>query len=167
MTTQITRSYTLATLLRCHCCASPLRVQQADAPTNDVYRCTRENADLAITCATPDIRARQLENWLIQEIAEAVLTPKNLRNLRRHIAAAGYTGNDLDVQHIREAVSDPLTYTAPDVATIAQDIFLRFIDHIEIQATQAIIHYSIPLPPDGPQPGSRTQTVTLPAQILT
>ena len=167
MTTQITRSYALASLLRCHCCGSPLCVQHADAPADDVYRCARETSDISITCATPDMRARQLENWLIQEIADAVLTTENLRILRHHIAAAGYTGDDLDVQRIRDVVSDPLTYTAPVVAAVAQDIFLRFIDHIDIQATQAMIHYSIPLPLDGPQPGSRTQTVTLPAQILT
>ena len=92
--------------------------------------------------------------------------PGNIRALKRHIADAGYTGKDLDAKHIRDVASDAFTYTAPEAIPLTQDTFAKFIDHIEILATQAVIHFSIPLPPGGPQSGSQSQTVTFPAEIL-
>ena len=120
-----------------------MQVHHANAPADDVYRCARENGDIAVTCANPDVRARQPENWLIQEVAEALLTPRNLRLIRHQIAEAGYSGKNLDTKDILETASDPLNHTAPDVAQQAQSTFANIIDHIEIHATEAVIRYSM------------------------
>ena len=166
MTTKITRSYVLQNLLQCEHCQSPLRVHPGPVAAEDVFRCSRATGP-GHACAAPDIRARRLENFIIPEIAEAFITPKNIAHMRRYLAQEGYDTQFMDPRYIEAVTSDPFSYTAPDAIPIAQSVLPTFIKRVSITSTKAVVHYSIPLPDDGPLPGAVTQTIDLPADIIT
>ncbi len=90
-----------------------------------------------------------------------------VQNLQRHLADAGYDASALDRSAVQDTTHDPLTYTARDAIRLAQQAFKNFVDKITVHGTEAVVHYSIPLPQDSPLPGARTQTITMPAQVLT
>ena len=168
MPTKVNRPYVLSTLLQCQDCDSPMGVHTGTFPTDDFYRCARENKqpDKPV-CAAPDLRAHQLETWLIQEITETIFTPENLRTFRRLIARAADNNGDIDIENAENLAFDPLTYIVPESISIAQRTFAKFVERISISAAQARVHYSIPLPADSANAGQRIHTVPLPAQILT
>ena len=167
MATNTVRTYALQHLLQCQCCLSPMRVEPSIMPENDVYRCSQSHHGPDSSCAAPDVRARLLENWLIQDLSESIFTPQNIEFLRLHLAQAGYSPQELDPAQLKEKAADPLTYTAASITPMAQQLFAKLIDTITVNGTEATVHYSLPLPADGPLPEARVQTITLPAQVLT
>ena len=93
------RSYTLDNLLQCHHCDSPMQVRFGKHPDDDVYRCTRSNPSRVNSCASPDIKAGQFENWLLQEIMQVLITPRNIRQI-------GFTSNTADGQSAHPAIRE-------------------------------------------------------------
>ena len=168
MTTHITqRSYALENLLQCQHCDSPMQVHFAQHPDDDVYRCTRSNPSRVNSCASPDIKAGQFENWLLQEVMQVLMTPLNIRHIQGQLAEAGDDSLRHDPSAIEDLATDPLTYNAKDALHLARPALQKFIRRITPDGTQATIHYSIPLPTDSSLPGERLQIIDLPATVLT
>ena len=167
MTTNAARPYALQHLVLCGLCWSPLQVKPGTTPPDDVYRCSRSHQTPKGSCAAPDVRARLLENCLIEDVSETIFTPQNIGLLHHYLVQAGYSPTDADPSWLKEAASDPLTYTAASTIPAAQQVFAKFIDAISVNGTEATVHYSIPLHQDDPLPGAMAQAITLPAQVLT
>lgn len=167
MSTNTTRPYALKHLLSCQLCQSPMRIRSGRLPEHDIYRCSRLNREPDGSCAAPDMRARQLENSIIQDLSKTVFTPRNIGLLRDYLIQAGYDPKDGDDAWLTETASDPLTYTAADATPLAQQLFAKFIDTITVNGTEATVYFSIPLPQDATLPRAQAQTITLPAQVLT
>lgn len=167
MTTNAARPYALQHLLLCERCQSPLRIKPGTTPQDDVYRCARSHQTPHGSCAAPDVRARLLENCLIEDLSETMFSPQNIALLRHYLAQDGYSPQESDPAKLKETASDPLTYTAAGTTPVAQQLFAKLIDAISVNGTEATVRYSIPLPQDGPLPGAMAQTITLPAQVLT
>ncbi len=161
------RSYTLDNLLQCHHCDSPMQVRFAKHPDDDVYRCTRSNPSRVNGCASPDIKAGQFENWLLQEIMQVLMTPRNIRQIQSQLAEAGDDSLRHDPSAIEDLATDPLTYNAKNALYMTKTALRKFIRRITTQGTQATIDYSIPLPADSPFAGEHIQTIDLPATVLT
>ena len=83
------RSYVLEHLLQCRQCGSPMLVSLGQDPNADVYSCSRSNTSQDRTCATPDVRAYRLETWLIQEMTDVILTPRNVQFLQQSLDTSG------------------------------------------------------------------------------
>ncbi len=164
MTNGTKRPYAFEYLLTCQQCQSPMLIKFGPLPEDDVYRCSRALTAPERTCAAPDIRARQFENWLIQDLAEVVLSPRNIKLLSHYLYHTDVKPEDL--KGFPETASDPLTFTTVDAAPEAQRLFAKCIDDIAVNGTEATIHYLIPLPPDSPLPGATTQIIELPARVL-
>ena len=135
-------------------------------PNADVYSCSRSNTRQDLTCAAPDVRAYRFETWLIQELTDAIMTPRNLQFLQQSLAASSGEALRLNPNITAELARDPLTYNATDVRQFAKRTLSKFIQKITLQGTTAVIHYSIPLPVDSSLPGEHLQTVDMPAEII-
>ena len=159
-------SYVLEHLLQCRQCGSPMLVSPGPDPNADVYRCSRSNTSQNRTCATPDVRAYRFETWLIQELTDVIMTPRNVLFLQQSLAASNKETLRLDPSNTAELARDPLTYNAKDARQLAKRTFANFIHKITLQGTMAVIHYSIPLPADSPLPGAHVQTVNIPADTI-
>lgn len=159
--------YALQNLLSCQLCQSPMRVTTGPLPEDDVYRCSRLHRTSSSSCAAPDVRARQFENSLIQDLCRTVFTPQNIKLLRDYLIQAGCNPKDLDLVWLTETATDPLTFTAVDATPIAQQLFAKFIDRITVNGTEATVNFSMPLPQDGILPGAKAQTITLPVGVIT
>ena len=166
MTNDTKRPYALQQLLTCQRCQSPMLIKSGPLPEEDIYRCSRSRTTPESTCAAPDIRARQLESWIIQDLSEVVLSPRNVQLMGHYLAQLECSPEDPAFRGLVETASDPLTYTTADAAPAAQRLFASFIETIAVDGIQATIHYSVPLPQDGPLPGATTQTIDLPARVL-
>ena len=162
-----TRRYALQNLLSCQLCQSPMRVKTGPLPEDDVYRCSRLHRTSGSSCAAPDVRARQFENSLIQDLSGTVFTPQNIEVLRNYAIQAGCNPKDLDIAWLTETATDPLTYTAVDATPMAQQLFAKFIDRVTVNGTEATVNFSMPLPQDGLLPGAKVQTITLPVGVIT
>lgn len=160
------RSYVLEHLLQCRQCGSPMLVSLGQDPNADVYSCSRSNTSQDRTCATPDVRAYRFETWLIHELTDAIMTPRNLQFLQQSLAASSGQVLRPDPNTTAELARDPLTYNATDVRQLAKRTFSKLIQKITLQGTTAVIHYSIPLPADSSLPGEHLQTVDMPAEII-
>ncbi len=160
------RSYVLEHLLQCRQCGSPMLVSLGQDPNADVYSCSRSNTRQDRTCATPDVRAYRFETWLIQELTDVIMTPRNVQFLQQSLATSGGDSLDFDPSTTTELARDPLTYNAKDAQLLAKRTFANFIRKITLQGTTAVIHYSIPLPVDSSLPGEHLQRVSMPAEII-
>ena len=161
------RSYTLDNLLQCHHCDSPMQVRFAKHPDDDIYRCTRSNTSRVNSCASPDIKAGQFENWLLQEIMQVLITPRNISQIQSQLAEGGDDSLRHDPSAIEDLATDPLTYNAKNALRMTKPTLRKFIRRITTQGTQATIDYSIPLPADSPFAGEHIQTIDLPATVIT
>ena len=165
MTDAEKRSYVLERFMQCQQCGSPMHVGLGQLPNTDVYRCSRSNKNSA-PCAAPDVRALLFETRLIQELADVVMTPRNIRHLQHHLANSGENSVQIDAETIADLAKDPLTYIAKDSRTFAGRALSNFVQKITLWGAVAEIHYSIPLPVDSRLPGAVVQTVPMPAEVL-
>ncbi len=143
-----------------------MHVSVGQDPNADVYRCSRSNASQDRTCATPDVRAYRFETWLIQELTDVIMTPRNVQFLQQSLAASSGDTLHPDPCTAAELARDPLTYNATDARQFAKRTFAKFIQKITLQGTTAVVHYSIRLPVDSSLPGEHLQTVNMPAEII-
>ena len=180
MTTETTPKSPLDGLLRCENCKSLMVLDNRDPSRQPVYTCNPNTHDRRTHCPTPELKAEDLDDLIISQVMNTVLTKKNLMNLvaqvdQRYAEEGGQLGmpkSEMDETiltraEIREIHTNSQRFVrAQGGVQGARDILGMFITEIRANPGKVTVHYSIPLPSDSPLAGSQRQEIDLPTEIL-
>ena len=168
MTTQESQgAYVLEGLLRCSHCENALHPRTTDNRDDLVYQCPA----CAEARSFPTLPAAKLENWIIGEVANTIMSGSNTNTLTHALARTGDELLDSAPEILRDPINHPekvrAIATDPAIYTISENIpqtrtFLaKLINHITLGNAEAVIHYALPLPQDSCLPGSYRQHLRL------
>lgn len=151
-------------LLECNRCSATMRLQEGPEPT---YHCTGR-PDQTNRCGAPAFRARDLNQRLIREVLQVVITDSTRPAFMAEAggALAEARRRPMEEDELRKIVIDPEWFMAENQAPEAGAVLGRFIDRIRVQPGTAEVEYLIPLPAGTPLAGSLRQDVSLPDSVL-
>ena len=178
MTTETTPQSLLDNLLRCERCQNPMvLITDSDPGRQPVYTCNPSTHNRKTHCSAPELKARDLDNFVISQVMDTVLTKENaatLENFTEQFHAD--QPQELSTDNPRE---EKKVITRADIITNPQrfvqalggvketrDMLAIFIAQITAGSGMLTVHYSLPLPSDSPLVGTRRQQVQLPTEIL-
>ena len=170
MTTQESQAaYVLEGLLHCSYCGNALQLRTTGNSDDLVYQCAACSEDRSF----PLLPAGELEDWILRQITNAVMSDSNTRTLAHALADAGDAVPDCGPEVLRDPVNhpekvrtiamNPSIYAIPENVPQTRTFLSKLIDRIDLGSDEAVVHYALPLPQDSSLPGCYHQHLGLTA----
>ena len=169
MTTQTTPKSPLDGLLRCEDCKCPMVFDERNPTRQPVYTCNPRTHNGKPHCPAPELKACDLDNFVISQVMDTVLTKENTATLEAFTQELT-TNNPKEENEVitrADVITNPQRFVkALGGVKETREVLGIFIAQITAGSGTLTVHYSVPLPSDSPFSACRRQDIELPTEIL-